>query len=71
MFLCVRVSITVVAAPPPPPPHHSAADDVPRADEVRSLVKDVWDLRQAKLRKGVDQMISQQESFAKVGGLSH
>lgn len=44
----------------------SAAEDVPRADEVRTLVKDVWDMRQAKLRKGVDQMISQQESFAKV-----
>lgn len=49
-----------------PPSSLSASDDVPRADEVRTLVKDVWDMRQAKLRKGVDQMISQQETFAKV-----
>ena len=33
---------------------------------MRTLVKDIWDLRQAKLKKGVDQMISQQETFAKV-----
>ena len=65
--------------PPPPPPSLSspsspsllgspcsAAEDVPKADEVRTLVKDIWDLRQAKLKKGVDQMISQQETFAKV-----
>ena len=60
-------------SPPPPlplslslPPPSSAAEDVPKADEVRTLVKDIWDLRQAKLKKGVDQMISQQETFAKV-----
>ena len=29
-------------------------------------MKDIWDIREAKLRRGVDQMISQQESFAKV-----
>lgn len=49
---------------------NNAADDVPRADEVRTLVKDVWDMRQAKLRKGVDQMIAQQESFAKLDHLT-
>ena len=44
----------------------SAAEDVPRADEVRALVKDVWDLRMAKLRKSVDHMITKQETHGKV-----
>ena len=33
---------------------------------MRTLVRDIWDLRQAKLKRGVDLMISQQETFAKV-----
>ncbi|CAI8016187.1 DNA replication complex GINS protein PSF2 [Geodia barretti] len=49
---------------------NNAAEDVPKADEVRTLVKDIWDLRQAKLKKGVDQMISQQETFAKLDNLT-
>ncbi len=44
----------------------SASDDIPNADEVRALVKDVWDLRLAKLRKSTDLMIRQQETHAKV-----
>ena len=44
----------------------SASDDISRADEVRALVKDLWDLRIAKLRKSVDQMITQQETYGKV-----
>ena len=45
---------------------HSASEDIPRADEVRALVKDIWDLRLAKLRKSIDQMITQQETYGKV-----
>ena len=45
---------------------HSACDDVPSADEVRAVVKDIWDLRLAKLRKSTDLMIRQQETHAKV-----
>ena len=45
---------------------HSASEDVPRADEVRALVKDIWDLRLAKLRKSIDIMITQQETYGKV-----
>ena len=44
----------------------SASDDIQRADEVRALVKDIWDLRLAKLRKSIDVMITQQETFGKV-----
>ena len=46
--------------------HCSVANDIPRADEVRALVKDLWDLRIAKLRKSVDHMITEQETYGKV-----
>ena len=44
----------------------SAADDIPHADEVRTLIKDIWDLRIAKLRKSIDIMVNQQEVYARV-----
>jgi GINS complex subunit 2 len=44
----------------------SAPDDIPRADEIRALVKDIWDLRLAKLRRSIDLMVTQQEIFGKV-----
>lgn len=44
----------------------SASDDIPYADEVRTLIKDIWDLRIAKLRKSIDIMVSQQEVYARV-----
>lgn len=44
----------------------SASDDIPHADEVRTLIKDIWDLRIAKLRKSIDIMVSQQEVYARV-----
>merc|ERR1719319_2229721 len=34
-----------------------AIGDITRADEIRTMLKDVWDIRQAKLRKSVDQFI--------------
>ena len=44
----------------------SAADDILNADEVRTLIKDIWDLRIAKLRKSTYMMVSQQEVHARV-----
>ena len=46
---------------------HSAAEDISQADEVRALVKDLWDVRLAKLRKSVDHMMTEQETYGKVG----
>ena len=45
---------------------NSAPEDIPKADEIRILIKDIWDIRMAKLRKSVDQMITRQESHAQV-----
>jgi len=47
----------------------SAAEDITQADEVRALVKDLWDVRLAKLRKSVDHMMTEQETYGKVGGV--
>ena len=47
----------------------SAPEDIPKADEIRILIKDIWDIRMAKLRKSVDQMIIRQESHAQVVSL--
>lgn len=44
----------------------SAADNIPKADEIRTLVKDIWDTRMAKLRLSADSFISQQEAHAQV-----
>lgn len=47
----------------------SASDNIPKADEIRTLVKDVWDTRIAKLRVSADSFVRQQEAHAKVGVL--
>ena len=45
---------------------HSAMDDIPRADEIRTLVKDIWDLRVAKLRSSVDTFVRSDSAHAMV-----
>ena len=44
----------------------SCTDDIPQADLVKTLLKDVWDIRTAKLRKSIDQMVAKQERHAQV-----
>ena len=44
----------------------SAMDDIPKADEIRTLVKDIWDLRTAKLRSSIDTFVKSDASHAKV-----
>lgn len=44
----------------------SCADNIPKADEIQTLVKDIWDTRVAKLRLSADSFISQQEAHAQV-----
>ncbi|XP_002735099.1 DNA replication complex GINS protein PSF2-like [Saccoglossus kowalevskii] len=47
-----------------------AANDIPRADEVRTLIKDIWDVRIAKLRSSIDRFVSDQETHARLDNLS-
>ena len=44
----------------------SAPDDVSQPDEVRALIKDISDIRAAKLRKGIVNMVSKQATYGKV-----
>jgi hypothetical protein len=44
----------------------SATEDIPRADEIRTLIKDIWDLRMAKLRSSIDAFLKSDSTHAKV-----
>ena len=44
----------------------SAPQDMPRADEVKTLIKDIWDLRIAKLRSSMNEFIKSDSLHAKV-----
>jgi GINS complex subunit 2 len=48
----------------------SAPQDIPRADEVKVLVKDIWDLRIAKLRSSMNEFIKSDSLHAKVNNLT-
>uniref|UniRef100_A0A670IYN0 GINS complex subunit 2 n=1 Tax=Podarcis muralis TaxID=64176 RepID=A0A670IYN0_PODMU len=48
----------------------SAVDNIPRADEIRTLVKDIWDTRIAKLRLSADSFVRQQEAHARLDNLT-
>ncbi|EAW76016.1 hCG38061, isoform CRA_b, partial [Homo sapiens] len=45
-------------------------DNIPKADEIRTLVKDIWDTRIAKLRVSADSFVRQQEAHAKPDNLT-
>jgi len=47
-----------------------AAPDITRADEVQTLVKDIWDMRLAKLRASTDLFIKSDEIHAQVNHLT-
>lgn len=44
----------------------SARDDIPHADEVQTLIKDIWEIRMAKLRKSINIMVQEKETHARV-----
>jgi len=44
----------------------SAADNVVKADEIRTLVKDIWDIRMAKLRSSIDVFFKSDATHARV-----
>ena len=44
----------------------SARDDIPYADEVQTLIKDIWEIRIAKLRKSINIMVQEKETHARV-----
>ncbi|CAB4031175.1 DNA replication complex GINS PSF2-like [Paramuricea clavata] len=49
----------------------SARDDIPHADEVQTLIKDIWEIRMAKLRKSINIMMQEKETHARLDNLTH
>ncbi|KAK2193796.1 hypothetical protein NP493_5g06013 [Ridgeia piscesae] len=47
-----------------------APDNIPRADHIRTLIKDIWDLRTAKLRSSIDTFIKSDATHAKLNYLT-
>uniref|UniRef100_V5H5P6 DNA replication complex GINS protein PSF2 n=1 Tax=Ixodes ricinus TaxID=34613 RepID=V5H5P6_IXORI len=47
-----------------------AAADIPDASEVQTLVKDIWDIRLAKLRSSVDAFVKSDEVHARIDHLT-
>lgn len=47
-----------------------AADDIPHADTIRTLLKDIVDLRQAKLRSSVDAFLKSDASHARLDNIT-
>ncbi|XP_076060915.1 DNA replication complex GINS protein PSF2-like protein [Oratosquilla oratoria] len=48
----------------------TAPEDIPRAQEIKTLIKDIWDLRIAKLRSSVTAFIKSEGTHAKLDHLT-
>lgn len=47
-----------------------AADNLPQGDEIKTLLKDIWDIRMAKLRASIDAFVKTQQTHAAVNNLT-
>lgn len=47
-----------------------APEDVPRSEEIRTAIKDIWDIRAAKLRTSMDDFIRGEGTYAKLDYLT-
>lgn len=48
----------------------TAPEDVPRFEEIRTAIKDIWDIRAAKLRTSMDDFIKGEGTYAKLDYLT-
>ncbi|XP_068140147.1 probable DNA replication complex GINS protein PSF2 [Drosophila tropicalis] len=48
----------------------TAPDDVPRCEELRTVIKDIFDTREAKLRTSIDAFIKGEGTYAKLDNLT-
>ncbi|XP_066157120.1 probable DNA replication complex GINS protein PSF2 [Euwallacea fornicatus] len=48
----------------------NASDDVPQASEIRTIIKDIWDIRMSKLRSSMDVMIKNSSMYAAIDNLT-
>lgn len=47
-----------------------ATDDISRADEIRTIIKDIWDIRMSKIRSSVDILVRNAGFYATVDHLT-
>lgn len=47
-----------------------ASDDIPQCDQIRTILKDIWDTRMSKLRASVDQIIKTNAIHARLDHLT-
>lgn len=48
----------------------TAPADVPRSEDIRTAIKDIWDIRAAKLRTSMDDFIKGEGTYAKLDHLT-
>ncbi|XP_015603178.1 probable DNA replication complex GINS protein PSF2 [Cephus cinctus] len=48
----------------------AASDDIPNADEIRTAVKDIWDIRMSKLRTSINAFLKSEGTHAKLDHLT-
>lgn len=48
----------------------TAPEDVPRSEEIRTIIKDIYDIRASKLRTSVDDFIKGEGTYAKLDFLT-
>ncbi|EDV99121.1 probable DNA replication complex GINS protein PSF2 [Drosophila grimshawi] len=48
----------------------TAPDDVPRCEELRTIIKDIFDIRESKLRTSIDAFIKGEGTYAKLDNLT-
>ncbi|XP_037960258.1 probable DNA replication complex GINS protein PSF2 [Teleopsis dalmanni] len=49
---------------------NAAPADVPRCDEIRTIIKDIYDIRESKLRASIDAFIKGEGTYAKLDNLT-
>lgn len=47
-----------------------APEDVPQSEEIRTVIKDIYDIRAAKLRTSMDDFIKGEGTYAKIDNLT-
>ena len=48
----------------------TAREDVPKSEEIRTLIKDIYDIRASKLRTSIDAFIKAEGTYAKLDNLT-
>ncbi|CAH2086011.1 unnamed protein product [Euphydryas editha] len=48
----------------------AAAEDIPRASEVKTIIKDIWDIRMSKLRTSMDALMKSGGSYGRLDHLT-